>query len=302
MKFQLVFENSGDSIPFVVIENHELFEYFLDQLEKNSENKFISLGDVVTTYDRLSSDIDSDIHIVNQYLPHLIGKSFDQLPSLDDYTDQEFLLKSHAEWAFSQRLTLDIDEIRSSTNPETARVGSLLHDMYPDEIRKIRLAEALTKLGVIDEYERINMGCHWIENLLRKNIPFYTKDQYTVFDNPFVKTMVTNNGETNFNIAATYLGRKYYDQFICFNDEGKYTDHYNFERLEYAFDLNLCKPQRLPFSPEFLEWCKERGVPAVGDQIPVGNIEDISYNTVFKYSKIILRNIRYKNKVSIELM
>ena len=40
MKFSLVFENSGDSIPFTVIANEELFKFFVDTTNNESDNFF----------------------------------------------------------------------------------------------------------------------------------------------------------------------------------------------------------------------------------------------------------------------
>ena len=40
MKFSLVFDNSGDTLPFEVKYNHELFEFFIDQTNKKSQNAF----------------------------------------------------------------------------------------------------------------------------------------------------------------------------------------------------------------------------------------------------------------------
>ena len=40
MKFSLVFENSGDTIPFTVIANEDLFEFFVATVNANVQNSF----------------------------------------------------------------------------------------------------------------------------------------------------------------------------------------------------------------------------------------------------------------------
>ena len=42
MNFFLVFDNSGDTLPFEVKYNHELFEFFVNHSNKNLQNSFFN--------------------------------------------------------------------------------------------------------------------------------------------------------------------------------------------------------------------------------------------------------------------
>lgn len=300
MKFSLVFENSGDSIPFTVIVNEKLFEFFVETANTTSQNAFSNNKKLAKVVDQRITELHWAISKTNEVLYNLTGKSFDQHTVLSDYLDQSFLNKTHADWVFSQLDIVDIDKLRFSSDHNVANIGNKLHELYPDEIRKIKTAQAMEKLGYLYPYEDVNMAVHRLESTFnQQNLEFSADAKWQVFDNPFRQSMISNNDVVNFTFGYTYVGRQYYNKFEYFDDELQCKDHYNYETLEYSFQLNLKKPQTIPYSKEFLQWAQEKNVEPIAPQIPIANIDNISKN-LFEYRKVLYRNSQAGNKVSIK--
>jgi hypothetical protein len=301
MKFSLVFENSGDSLPFEVKYNHELFEFFVDLTNQQSQNSFCNHKQLQRDIDQKLTQLHWAISKTNEVLSDLIGVRFDQSLDLENYLDQTFLNKTHCDWVRSQQHIVDIDKLRFSTNTQQARLGNQLHDMYPDEIRYPKIAAVLEKLGYIYPYEEVNMGVHRLESAYNKiNLEFKADAKWEVFDNPLVDSMITNNDVVNFSFGYTYVGRQYYNKFRMFDSKLEYNDHYNYETLEFAFQLNLLRPETIPFSKEVQQWANQQGIKLVAEQIPIANLEDIEQN-LFDYRKILYRNSRDNNRAKIML-
>lgn len=300
MKFFLVFDNSGDCLPFDIVSNHELFEFFVEQANNKKQNSFSNNQMLFSELDKKITHLHWAISKTNEVLYNLIGQSFDQHTDLEQYLDQNFLNKTHADWVASQHHGIDIDQLRYSDNSNVAQLGNSLHESYPDTIRQVKTAQAMAKLGYIYPYEQVNMAVHDLENTFNKqHLEFSAPDKWEVFDNPFVDSIISNNNVTNFSFGYTYVGRQYYNKFEFFDDHLTYQDHYNFEKLEFSFQLTLQKPQTIAYSPEALAWANQHGIRLITDQLPIANIEDISKN-LFEYRKILFRNSRDNNRASIE--
>ena len=300
MKFSLVFDNSGDDLPFEVVSNHELFEFFVDQANQKHQNSFANNQTLFAELDKKITHLHWAISKTNEVLYNLTGKSFDQHTDLERYLDQNFLNKTHADWVSSQYSEVDIDALRYSTNLNQARLGNQLHELYPDEIRVVKTAPAMEKLGYIYPYEEVNLGVHRLETAFNKqNLEFSADDKWEVFDNPFIDSIISNNNVTNFSFGYTYVGRQYYNKFEFFDDNLTYSDHFNYEQLEFSFQLNLQKPQTIAHSREAMAWANKHGVPLITDQLPIANIVDISEN-LFEYRKVLFRNSRDNNRASIK--
>ena len=301
MKFFLVFDNSGDTLPFKVTHNHKLFEFFVDQANAQSQNLFSNNQSLYNKLDKGITRLHWSISKTNEVLYSLIKKSFDQHTDLENYLDQNFLNKIHSDWVFSQSDQIDIDSLRFSSNASEARLGSVLHEMYPDEIRKVNIAPIMEKLGYIFPYQEVNLAIHDIESSFNtQQLEFSADGKWNVFDNPFVNSIVSTNDVVNFSFGYTYVGRQYYNKFEYFDDELAYPDHYNYEKLEFAFQLNLHKPQTIPFSKEATEWATAHNVPLISTQLPIANIPDLSKN-LFEYRKILFRNSRDNNQARLIL-
>jgi hypothetical protein len=300
MKFSLVFDNSGDCLPFEVVANHGLFEFFVDQANQQHQNSFSNNKTLFNNLDKKITHLHWAISKTNEVLYNVIGKSFDQHTDLEQYLDQNFLNKTHSDWVFSQCSDVDIDALRYSSNSHQAGLGNQLHELYPDEIRVVKTAPAMEKLGYIYPYEEVNLAVHAIESsFVKQNLEFSSDGKWNIFDNPFTDNMVSNNNVTNFTFGYTYVGRQYYNKFEHFDDDLAYPDHYNYEQLEFSFQLNLRKSQTIPYSKEATAWAQKHNVPLITDQLPIANIVDLSKN-LFEYRKILFRNSRDNHRASIK--
>jgi hypothetical protein len=299
MNFSLKFQKTGDTLPFEVVCNHDLFRYFADIATSKGENLFYFEQTDASKIEGLVGKLHNLLQKVNPITNLLISKTFDICADYENYLDQSYLNRIHAEWVKSQNQILNIDTIRFSQDKETSELGEYLHEQYPDEIRDIRIAEALDKLGYIADYEAINITIHELESVFdNQYLEFGAAGKWDIVDNPFNDTMITNNDITNFNFGYTYLGRQCYNKWEYFDSKLEHDDHYNYQALEFSFNINLSRPQTIPFSKEFLEWCTEHSIKPVGNQLPIANLVDIE-NNLFNYRKIIYRNLRDRNPAKI---
>jgi hypothetical protein len=129
---------------------------------------------------------------------------------------------------------------------------------------------------------------HRLESAFSK-IEFQSENKWQVFENPFKDTFVSNNDVVNFSFGYTYVGRQNYDKWVNYDSTLEYPDVYNYETLEWAFQVNLNRPQTIPYSPEFIAWCNDRGVKPITNQIPIGIFESIS-ERLTSYREIVYRN------------
>lgn len=299
MKFFLVFDRTGDTLPFKVIYNQPLMEFFVDQLVRKQQNSFTNDRELFKDLEPKITHLHWAISKTNEVLYDLIGQSFAQHTDLDNYLDQKFLNRTHADWVFSHRRQINIDSLRFSNNQCKAKLGNFLHNLYPDNIRLVPLAPIMEKLGYIYPFQEVNNGIHCLETSFT-NLEFKADEKWCVFDNPYIDQMITNNDIVNFSFGYTYVGRQYYNKFKLFDTELECTDHYNYEQLEFAFQVNLSQPETIPFSKESLAWANRHNIKLVAEQIPIANLIDLE-SKLFDYRKILYRNSRDNNRASIVL-
>jgi hypothetical protein len=298
MILELVFDNSGDSIQFDVVHNHELIEFFVNHCDNTNNNTFKDAG-LANIVGPLLRQRHAAVSSTNEVMEHLLGYKFDESLNLEDYLDQRLLNKQHADWVRSQNSVLNIDNLRFSENTNTSRLGEILHSKYPDEIRDIKLAQLMQTLGRIFPYEEVNMTIHRLENAFN-SIEYSSENKWDVFTNPFIGTMYSANDITNLSFAYTYVGRQTYDKFCSYDDTLEFDDHYNFEQLECSFHVSLSKPQTIPFSEEFIKWASSHGIPMVAGNIPIANIPNLSHK-LFDYRIMLLRNSTAGNTANLRI-
>jgi len=299
MKFSLVFDKSGDTLPFEVVYNHELFEFFVDQTNKKSQNSFTNDQELYKTLDKKITHLHWAISKTNEVLYDLVSKSFKQHTDLENYLDQQFLNKLHSDWVFSHYHDIIVNDLRFSSIVSRARLGNILHDLFPDSEQVIKTAPAMDKLGYIYPYREVNLGVHRLESSFTQ-LEFKADEKWQVFNNPFRNTMISNNDKVNFSFGYTYVGRQYYNKFRFFDTKLECPDHFNYENLEFAFQLDLHMPETIPFSKEAQTWASGHGVKLVAEQIPIANIVDLE-NKLFEYRKMLYRNSRDNNRAQIIL-
>jgi hypothetical protein len=295
MKLSLVFDNTGDELPFTVLHNHELINFFVDHANKVRQNSFCNHRALYREVEPKITHLHWALSKTNEVLYDLIAQSFAQQTNLVEYLDQRFLNAAHCSWVWSQQSEVNIDQLRHSSDKNKAKLGSILHELYPDDIRSVPVAAVLEKLGYIFSYEEVNMAVHRLESSFNQSTLEFKADQkWNVFDNPYKSTMTSNNDVVNFAFGYTYVGRQYHDKFVNFDTDLEFDDHYNYEKLEFAFQLNLAKPQTIPFSQEFLSWTQQKQIQPITTQIPIANLVNIEKN-LFDYRKILYKNSKDNN-------
>lgn len=301
MKFSLVFENTSDSIPFEVKYNHELFEFFVEKSVSNNQTRFSDQQKIAQQVSKGLTDLHWALSTTNEVLYDLVGINFPQSDNLETYLDQSLLNRIHAEWVFSQNHKVQVHQLRFSQNSNSARIGKQLHDQFPDDIVETRLAVVMKHMGLIFPYEDVNLAIHRLESIFTKDIEFSAAGKWEVFDNPFQKTsMVSNQDRMNFIFGYTYVGRQLYNKFEYFDMNLDCEDHYNYETLEYSFNINLKQPETVAFSPEFLAWCDRHNRQPMANQVPIANIIDLDKHLT-EYRKILYNNSQANNSSSIIL-
>jgi len=297
MNFSLVFENTNDELPFMVVNNKEVFRLFLEQIDSRNQNSFSFEDGTYRLIDKNIANLHWAISKTNEVLYDLINVSFAQPTDLVEYLDQKFLNNIHSDWVFSHRNSINIDEYRFNGDLQKSKLGCQLHELYPDNIRVIQTAPALEKLGYLYPFHEVNLGVHRLESSFSK-IEFLADDKWEVFDNLHIDSMITNNDIVNFSFGYTYVGRQFYNKFRFFDTDLEYPDNFNYEQLELAFQVSLSRPETIPFSKEAREWADKKGIALVAEQIPIANLVDIDKN-LFEYRKIIYRNSKNKNRARI---
>jgi hypothetical protein len=300
MKLTVVFENSDDCIPLEVINNANILEYFISKANNKDCNNFSDNQHISNTVSKLLNEIHTAVSLTNSIMPSLCDVRFFQNTNLLDYLDQKLLNKQHEKWVASQNQIVDIDVLRFSQNKQISEIGWRLHDMLSDDIRKLRLAVVMQKLGFIFPYEEVNLTVHRLENYFAQDIEFKSNLKWEVFDNPFVDSMVSSNDIVNFSFGYTYVGRQYYNKWQHWDTNLDCLDHYNYETLEYAFQLNLKRPETIPYSKEFISWCKQTGAKPISGQLPIANIVDLEKNLTY-YRTMLYKNSEAGNRVKLTI-
>ena len=109
MNFLLVFESTGDSIPFKTIntQSADVLSYYVDYLNSNNLNRFVSnQGSHIS---RLIDKLNSTIVECNEFIYELLDRRIDTYDR-DCYLNQKILNKIHADWVRSQSVIYNISE------------------------------------------------------------------------------------------------------------------------------------------------------------------------------------------------
>jgi len=300
MKFNLVFNNSGDCLPFECVYNADLLQHFVDVCNQRRVNHFSDRGQIAKTVGSLLNDTHNALTLTNSALGNFGIQGFDECNDRRDYLSQGFLNKQHERWVNSQHIKINIDHLRYHQDKQISAAGWRMHEQLPDDVRDLPLAVIMTKAGMIWPYEEVNMTVHRLESFFSRNIEFQSDQKWAVFDNPYLDHFVSNNDQVNFAFAYTYVGRQHFDKWKNFDTELQCLDYYNFEKLEFAFQINLARPETIPFSPEFLSWCAEKNVRPITTQIPIGNVIDLEKNLTH-YRQMLYNNSAANNQVSIHV-
>jgi hypothetical protein len=294
MKFSLIFNNSGDTIPFDPV-NQELLEFYIGQLDQQSLNGFSPMK---KDYGEAILNVLQKFHVglveTNEWLDKLVNLKFD-VCDIENYLDQYILNKIHAEWANFQSLTYNIQQKRKEY--DYMGIAEQIHDMFSDDIQHPTLTNVLDKLNLIEMYYSLNLHIHDIESRF-DNIRYTTGDSWTIVSkNSFSKNLLTNN-LANLRLSFNHLGRTLYNKFINFDVNLEHNDENSFNELLGFVTISLNPTQTIPLSSEYVNWCKRHNRTPIGNYLNIGNIPDVSENLT-KYRIIIFRNLLKNNKFSI---
>jgi hypothetical protein len=293
MNFSLVFQNSGDSLPFYTINSQaaDVLTYYVENLNDQNLNKFSS--SVGIEIDNSINELHSTIVDCNKDIYELLDQYIDTY-SVDEYLDQRNLNKLHADWVRSQSITYNILEKRKQYKSAQAE---LIHSMFPDNIPTPELGSVLSKLSIGKIYGNINVHVHQIESLFT-NIKFAIAE-WTSIPNPFTKSIITNN-ICNFGLSFNHLGRTLYNKFMFFDQDLEFDDENSYNQLLGFVDVKLVHPQTIPLSNEYVAWCATHNKIPSGEHLNIGNIIDLHKNLT-DYRKIIFRNTLQNNAFTIQL-
>jgi len=297
MNFSLVFENSGDSIPFQTIDNQaaEVLEYYVENLNAQNANNFLEYNNISKRLVEYTNKLDSTIAECNKFVYELIDQNIDAYP-IEEYLDQINLNKLHADWVNTQTIEYNILEKRKKYQSAQAEQ---IHDMYPDEIPTPVVGDVIKKLNCGVAYDNINTSVHNLEGVFNK-LKFQVADvAWFNILNPFPKNILTND-VCNFRIAFNHLGRTLYDKFNNFDHNLVFDDENTYDQLLGFVELTFLPPQTIPLSKEYLQWCNKHNKIPSGDNLNIGNIPDLTTGLA-RYRTIIFQNTLQGNKFSIQL-
>ena len=297
MNFQIVFDNSGDSLPFCAI-NPEVLEYYVSQLDGRGLNKFHdrtsmagkNIAQKITT-------LHNSIVEVNQWAAELMDKKINECDTVD-YLNQYNLNKIHDEYVWTKRnLKYDIDQKRK--NHSFKGYAETLHNMYPDDVRFPKITDVLAKLGKSDLYTSVNLNLHQVErsfNLLR----FGLRDtSWVEFKNPFSSNILTNN-ICNIRLGFHHVGRTLHDKYCNFDLKLEFGDENSFDELVDIVEISLVPPQTIPLSQEYTNWCQLHHKVPSGKYLNIGNIPDLE-EKLHNYRIVVFRNLLVNNSFTIHI-
>jgi hypothetical protein len=294
MNFCIVFENSGDSIPFTPI-NLDTLEYFLDNINRQNINSFSlpnKIANIKATADKLHSTL---LH-TNEWIIELIDTKFTTYNS-EEYFDPNVLNKIHVDWAKWQQLDCDLKEKRKLKT--TSRLIESVHSFFPDSTTLVEVSTIAKHLNLLDQYRSINTLIHQIEfNFLQEIQCGLASGEWICFDNPYPKYQLTNN-IANVKLAFNHLGRLLTDKYMNFDMDLEFDDENSFDELVATVSIHLIHPETIPFSKEYTEWCQRHNRTPIGKYLNIGNITDL-VTKIKDYRLIIFRNSLKNNNFSIQ--
>lgn len=298
MNFKIVFDNSGDFIPFYAV-RPEVIEYYVHELEKANLNKFhdhtFSIGkNIAQKIDTLHSSIEK----VNQWAYELMDIKVDQYSNREEYLNQRNLNKIHSDYVVSKRnFVYDIDQKRKDYNFQG--YAEIIHDMFSDDIRFPQISDVLGKLDKEVSYCDINMNLHELENIFRLITFNIQPISWVAVENPFGSSILDNN-ICNFRLGFNHVGRTLYNKYQNFDDNLEFEDENSFDELVGRVEISFLHPQTIPLSKEYVAWCNRHDKIPSGDYLNIGNIPDLA-EKLYDYRLIIFRNLVANNSFTIQL-
>ncbi len=239
---KLVWGKTGDEVELEVL-NRDLFYYWHEQ---SGAQCYSCVPELIADLKIISRDLAFDVKYVNDILARINRR----LPLTDTVIwSQAHLNLLHKRWV---ELQIDIPGIKTFL------------DLAPSSERNDR---ATSKV-----FDDINELIHAIEH--RTKFPFRA-EQFKSFDNLFVKQIEhMSNQQGNLFLSYNNLGRTCWHKYT--NGEHTFTDNdtnnWDTVSTDIVFDLSPIRLQTLP--QDYIDLCKQQGVPAVGLELPLAKFKD----------------------------
>lgn len=293
MFFVLVFDNTGDVLPFTA-KHPDLLDYFIECITPLQNKVFYPVDNTqsIDIYKKLQSFHETIIQI-NTWFEYLTGKKYPEVDALD-YLDQDRLNEMHALWVKSLSWIYDINAQRNVKNYQG--LVEKIHNDFSDDVRFPTLISVINKLGLSKEYFSINETIHPIECFFRFIRYRIKSDSWLEWQNPF-KHFVSND-ISNLYLDFEHVGRTLENKYEFFDFDLEHDDENSFNEILPLVGLNLRPPRTVPYSIEYSDWCKKQNKRPVGNFMPLGNIPNL-YENIKEFRIIVLRNLLSGNGFTI---
>jgi hypothetical protein len=295
MNFSIVFKNTGDSIPFTSI-YPDVLEYYVDYLDKNNLNSFAIDGDNRRRIQQAINDLKNATADINQWIDKIIDR-FIPVFTDEEYLNQHNLNQLHADWVNSQYMIYDIQQKQNQYSENN--IVEQVNNIFPDNMQFPIVGSVISRLGLSSDYNELNLKVHILESQFN-NLNFKIDcHPWVQFDNPFDKTILTNN-LTNLQLKFNHLGRTLYNKYQTFDTDLQYNDENSYNELLGFVSLNLIPPQTIPLSKEYTDWCITHNKIPTGNYLNIGNIPDLKTH-LKDYRLVVFRNLLQYNSFTINL-
>jgi hypothetical protein len=294
MNISIVFDNTGDVVSFSLI-NPDIAVYYVGWLESINKNSF-SFSSDNNQFNKLIMLLHNSIKDNNKIIRQLNSKPMETYTELE-YLNQDNLNRLHATWANWHHQTYDIKENQQSDNIEIAAMANKVLEKFTDDDLTPSIGTVLKNLNLMDNYGTINVCIHKFEESIQK-LSFNT-NSWIQTNNIFSKSRLTNN-LNNLRIKFNHLGRTLYNKFETFDDKLEHDDENSFNELVGHVEVTLLKPQTIPLSSEYVDWCAHRNKTPSGRYLNLGNLLDVD-SKLTEYRQIFYRNIKNKNTFSLQI-
>lgn len=292
MKFYLVFDNSGDSIPFVS-DKEDLLIYHLNFLNDQKINSFLPVDNIEIKFKKTLQFVQNTIIQFNETDASEFTGKMPAANEIEDYLNQDLLNLIHYTWVHSNHNEYSFDLIKKLNINN--RYQCLL-DQLPDDNHIIPASEILYKYGIKELHNNINYSIHKAESMFdeikyRGNYDLHW--DWKEIKNIFPKNY-SSNSTANLKISFNHYGRTMYDKFLN-QSSTWYDDENTYNQLLGFLTLSLQPSQTIYYSKEYLEWCSKINREPGGYNLNIGNVQNLSEDLT-EYRKIIYRNTLSRNR------
>lgn len=296
MHFSLIFENSGDVLPFTSV-NTDVLVYYVESINRLGINKFSISTSVSNSVDQNITALDSVIKKFNNLpITHILDTEIAERRGLE-YLDQHYLNQLHADWVRFQKCKYHIQLQRNKYN--SSPITEQIHDCYSDDISVVRVGDVLDKLKLKEEFDDINFYIHRLESCFSYVKAAADTPEWIEIPNPFDKNLLSND-IANLTIDFNHLGRTLYNKFQMFDHKFECDDENSYNELLKDVAIKIKPPETIPLSQQYIDACHAAGRTPRGNFLNIGNLINLN-ERLTEYRKIVYNNTQARNKFSFEL-